>query len=946
MSEAERQRRINYKANRKKVIVILSVILVIVAISAIACGIVYSAVNKTVEAKYTESGSVDYRVGLKPNDYYEEEWLPSGGAYVAELIDKIEADLSYKMDVEVPNVYYEFVYDVIATLEIRDNKSNKVIQSTTKTLVPQMKGTQSSNSALEINEKVLIDYDEYNLWACGMVDALNLDATSTIILSMNVEVISTSENLESESANTYTTSLNIPVDVNTVDVFMTSSAPSGGEKILKLRPAYNPDAFKGACIGLASFDLLILVVLIAFIILTKNHDINYANKVRRIRSSYKSFIQRILNGFDTEGYQVLLVASFNEMLSIRDTIQSPILMSENTDQTRTQFFIPTNTKILYLFEIKVDNYDELYGNGSAWVDDSVVKLEKTGISLGPVDIAKPIPEAPTKEKTVAANAAEPKAEEEISPEACPEIKKEQKTVVAPAEPAPEKAPEKAPEASKEPATVAESAQPVYREINIPSVIEHKVSFVDSPFVQSNNDTAELVVSKLIDRLGEVNLAAAKAEVEATEEPAPKVEAEVEPVEEPAPEVEAEVEPVEEPAPEVEAEVEVAEESAPEVEAEVEVAEEPAPKVEAEVEAAEEPAPEVEAEVEPVEEPATENNLASMVINPDDIIEISASDATSEGDGDDEDDEESFVYYDKQGNKIDIRCRRSCLANIIQSDNDTIKKYYSQLKNYILSFKTVKARMSWRYETFKKGRYQLFRLKIRGKTICLYCALNPAEFDTAKYFHEATDAKMFEQVPMLVRIRSDRGIKKAFELIDVTMEKFGLKPDPKAEAVDYVAEHPYERTQALIDRELIKILIPEGYVAIDPTHIVKAESIEMAHAIEEALAEPDVKLEEIDFVDEIDEAYEETKEHPGVEVIGVVWKEKDHGNRIYRYDPNGQKVEDGDMVLVPTKSSSTEIIRKAAVAHGNHKVDPESIKHPLKKIISVIKRKMEDVLSGK
>ena len=68
MSEAERQRRINYKANRKKVIVILSVILVIVAISAIACGVVYSAVNKTVEAKYTESGSVDYRVGLKPNE--------------------------------------------------------------------------------------------------------------------------------------------------------------------------------------------------------------------------------------------------------------------------------------------------------------------------------------------------------------------------------------------------------------------------------------------------------------------------------------------------------------------------------------------------------------------------------------------------------------------------------------------------------------------------------------------------------------------------------------------------------------------------------------------------------------------------------------------------------------------------------------------------------------
>ena len=109
MSEAERRKRLNYKANRKKIIIILSVILVIVAISAAVCGAVYSALNKTVEAKYSESGSVDYRVGLKPNEYYEEEWLPSGQAYVAELIDTIEADLSYKMDVDVANVYYEFV---------------------------------------------------------------------------------------------------------------------------------------------------------------------------------------------------------------------------------------------------------------------------------------------------------------------------------------------------------------------------------------------------------------------------------------------------------------------------------------------------------------------------------------------------------------------------------------------------------------------------------------------------------------------------------------------------------------------------------------------------------------------------------------------------------------------------------------------------------------------
>ena len=941
MSEAERRKRLNYKANRKKIIIILSVILVVVAISAAVCGAVYSALNKTVEAKYSESGSVDYRVGLKPNEFYEEEWLPSGQAYVAELIDTIEADLSYKMDVDVANVYYEFVYDVTATLEIRDNYSGKIIQSVEKTLVPKMKGTQSSNSALEINEKVTVDYDEYNLWASGMVDSLNLDAKSTIILSMNVEVISSSEQLESESQNRYTTSLNIPVDVNTVDVYMTSSVPSGEGKVLKFRPAVDPEIFKGSCIGLCSFDLLLVLLLIAFVILTRNHDINYTNRVRRVHSSYKAFIQRILNGFDTEGYQVLLVASFNEMLSIRDTIQSPILMSENTDQTRTQFFIPTNTKLLYLYEIKVDNYDELYGEGSAWVDDSVVKLEKSLTPGGPVDIAKPIPEAPATVKVVAAAVKEPALEaepvvEEVAEEApAQQIPEEVAAEPAPeaepvSEPAPDAAPVAEPVSEPAPDAAPVASAPVYQGINIPSVIEHKVSFVDSPFVQSNSDTAELVVAKLIDRLGEVKLA--KVEAEPAVEEAPEAE--------PAAEVAPEAEPAVEEVPEAEPAVE----EVPEAEPVVEETPEEEPVVEEIPEA--EPAVEEVPEAEPVieEAPKAEPVIEDSAIE---IIDLAAArKVEGEGSDDDDDDDESFVYYDNQGNRIDIRCRRSCMANIIQADNGTIKKYYSDLKNYILSFKTVKARMSWRYETFKKGRYQLFRLKIRGKTICLYCALDPNEFDPAKYFHEATDAKMFEQVPMLVRIRSDRGLKKAFELIDITMEKFGLKPDPKASPVDYVAEHPYEKTQALIDRELIKVLVPEGYVAIDPTHIIKAESLELAHAIEEAMAEPDVSLSEIDYIDEVDEEYTETVEHPGVEVIGVVWNEKDHGNRVYRYDPNGEKVDDGDVVLVPTRSSSKEIVRKAAVAHGNHKVDPELIKHPLKKIISVVKRKMEDVLSGK
>ena len=121
----------------------------------------------------------------------------------------------------------------------------------------------------------------------------------------------------------------------------------------------------------------------------------------------------------------------------------------------------------------------------------------------------------------------------------------------------------------------------------------------------------------------------------------------------------------------------------------------------------------------------------------------------------------------------------------------------------------------------------------------------------------------------------------------------------------------------------------------------------AEAVAEALAQPDVILSEIEYVPDNDAEFEVAPEEPGVEVVGVVWPEKSKNNKVYRYDPNGEELHEGDMVLVPTKDAARdrEVIRKAAISHGNHRVEPEHIKHPLKKIIGVIKRKAESILSS-
>jgi len=81
------------------------------------------------------------------------------------------------------------------------------------------------------------------------------------------------------------------------------------------------------------------------------------------------------------------------------------------------------------------------------------------------------------------------------------------------------------------------------------------------------------------------------------------------------------------------------------------------------------------------------------------------------------------------------------------------------------------------------------------------------------------------------------------------------------------------------------------------------------------------------------------------VIDIFWEERTH--KTYSYDPDGNVVDEGDVVLVPTRDveSDKEIVREAEVARGNYKVDPATLNHPLKKIIGVVRRKAEKIFTA-
>ncbi|MDE7300611.1 MAG: hypothetical protein K2N47_00425, partial [Clostridia bacterium] len=150
----------------------------------------------------------------------------------------------------------------------------------------------------------------------------------------------------------------------------------------------------------------------------------------------------------------------------------------------------------------------------------------------------------------------------------------------------------------------------------------------------------------------------------------------------------------------------------------------------------------------------------------------------------------------------MKYNRSFIARIIQGTDDQ-KNFYGRTKTALLSYKKVNSNIAWGAERFNKGRETIARFKIRGKTLCLYLALDPNEYAKSVYNHvDVSDNKSMHGTPMMVKIKSPLGVKKAIRLIDEMLAKRDGVKRNVAER-DYAAMYPYETIEELIEDGLVK-----------------------------------------------------------------------------------------------------------------------------------------------
>ncbi len=134
--------------------------------------------------------------------------------------------------------------------------------------------------------------------------------------------------------------------------------------------------------------------------------------------------------------------------------------------------------------------------------------------------------------------------------------------------------------------------------------------------------------------------------------------------------------------------------------------------------------------------------------------------------------------------------RSFTAKLMQSDV-SVKQFYSQLKNHLLSYGKVNARMTKKREVFRFGKVVVAKMSLRSKTLRLYLALDYGKYKDGKFMVEdASSVKAVEDTPLLYRIANERRSRFAKQLIDEMLKSLGAEQGERTN-IDYTAELPYK-----------------------------------------------------------------------------------------------------------------------------------------------------------
>jgi hypothetical protein len=261
---------------------------------------------------------------------------------------------------------YEYSYDITAKLVASESGAEgKLLYEDEEIILPSKTVSGQTGQDFAINEAVEVDYDKYNGLITAFRQDYGLTIESSVTYSLNVYVTAKHDNFAESLETIQAVALKIPLSERTINVSVDSDKldNSGAleEKSHNLGKNW-PYVVVAAAAGLIFIIDLILSLTIFW--RREAHRTTYEKTLAHILHEYNQLIVEVERMPHAARDHVVEVASFDDLLDARDTIQQPILHLEIADD-RSLFAIEDDGMIYaYALSAKALNKDKKEGRSA------------------------------------------------------------------------------------------------------------------------------------------------------------------------------------------------------------------------------------------------------------------------------------------------------------------------------------------------------------------------------------------------------------------------------------------------------------------------------------------------------------------------------------------------------------------------------------------------------
>lgn len=309
--------------------------------------------SDSTTVSYTNAGNIDYKVYLKPNDFYEKAYLDKNMVYVTSLIKSINIDFSYQFATSEA-INADFNYDVIGTLQLSDDSGANVYYSKDYTLLKNKQAKIEKNNMYSVKESIVVDYDYYNNLANKFKSSYGIDASSNFVIKFKVNSNVADKGINDSKNMTVT----IPLSQRAINIKYDTSG------INDSRDVTTESTFKlsnklfvaiAAVLFILSVACLLKFLEMAFLALGKKSE--YDKYLDNIFKNYDRLIveTKTMPRFDDKN--IIKIEKFEELLDARDTLKQPIMYFNISSHNKCYFYINRGRDV-YLTVIKAVDLEE------------------------------------------------------------------------------------------------------------------------------------------------------------------------------------------------------------------------------------------------------------------------------------------------------------------------------------------------------------------------------------------------------------------------------------------------------------------------------------------------------------------------------------------------------------------------------------------------------------